>query len=88
MENSIENIREFITKTLADILSIEPVKVDMNLDFDSYGLDSASAVIMLGELEDIIDMDLSPSVLYEHDSVNRLSTHVASLVLKKQENLN
>lgn len=83
MEKSIFEVKDFITNTLAEILSIEPSKLDLDLDFDSYGLNSASAVIMLGELEELVDMDLSPSVLFDHDNVNKLSAHVASLVANK-----
>ena len=73
-------IVDFLTTTLAGIFDTNSQDLDADLDFDSYGLNSSSAIIMLGELEEFIDMDLSPSVLFEHDTINKLATYIAKLV--------
>ena len=73
-------IRDFIANTLSKITGIAGQDLDADMNFDSYGLSSASAVIMLGELEEFVDMDLSPSVLFEHNTINKLAAHVQELV--------
>ena len=75
-----ENIRTFIKSILAEIVGTQSSDLDADKDFDSYGLSSASAVIMLGELEEFIDMDLSPSILFEHNTINKLSAHMEQLL--------
>ncbi|MGW9434789.1 type I polyketide synthase [Streptomyces sp. NPDC055607] len=47
-------------------------QVDPGLPFQSYGFTSRDAVVLSGELEELLDRALSPTVLWEHSTIHRL----------------
>ena len=49
----------------------------MNAKFTRLGLDSAMTVYLLMELEDKLDLELSPETFYDHPTVDALSAHLA-----------
>ena len=72
-----EEISTFCVDQLAEILRIPTDKVDVNTKFTRLGLDSAMTVYLLMELEDKLDLELSPETFYDHSTVDALSAHLA-----------
>jgi acyl carrier protein len=68
-----DDIRAWMSNYLATQLSIAPAKVDISRRFDEYGIDSASAMQMVGSLEDYVGHKLSPSLPYQYPSIKLLS---------------
>ena len=52
----------------------------MNVKFTRLGLDSAMTVYLLMELEDRLDLELSPETFYDHPTIAELSAHLADKV--------
>ena len=78
-ELELKDIEYFISTKLADVLKIDANTIDVTAPFESYGIDSITAVRMVGELEDLIDMELPTSLLWEYNNIEKLSQHLISL---------
>ena len=74
---SAAEIQAWITTYLADLLEIEPDEIDVTIPFDCYGLDSAVAVGMTGDLEDWLGRKLDPTLLYDYPTVESFAHHLA-----------
>ena len=75
MEKSKEELRGFIVSTLSDMLGSSPNEIALDANFDQLGVSSSSAIGLIGELEEYLDIDITPSVLYEHNTVASLSAY-------------
>ena len=71
-------IRQWLVKRLAKQVKIDPATIDTAKKFESYGLDSIVAVQVSGDLEKLVEQRLSPALLFEHPSIDELSTHLAT----------
>jgi acyl carrier protein len=75
-----QEISTFCVDQLAEILRIPKEQVDVNAKFTRLGLDSAMTVYLLMELEDRLNLELSPDTFYDHPTVDDLSAHLAEKV--------
>lgn len=74
---STEAIQAWLTAQIADMLGMDPAELDPNATLDTYGLGSRDAVLLSGDLEDWLDLRLSPTLLYQYPSIASLSAHLA-----------
>ena len=72
-----EEISAFCVDQLAEILRIPEGTIDVNAKFARLGLDSAMTVYLLMELEDKLDVELSPETFYDYPTIETLSAHLA-----------
>lgn len=80
---SAAEIQAWIVSYLAQLLEIDPDEINTSIPFDSYGLDSATAVGMTGDLEDWLGRKIDPTLLYDYPTVESFSHHLAEeLALK------
>lgn len=77
---SNESIKAAIRKSINEATGVDTSLIKGNVSFDSYGIDSVVAVQLTGDLGDLVGFDLSPTLLYEYSTVDKLAEHVASLV--------
>lgn len=70
-------IQAWIVSYLAELLEIDPDEVNVTIPFERYGLDSATAVGMTGDLEDWLERKLDPTLLYDYPTVESFSQHLA-----------
>lgn len=68
--------RDWMCLYLSKKLGVSPDQVDTKKTFDSFGLDSAEAVRMVGDLEDFLGRRLSPSLPYKYPTIEALSQHL------------
>jgi acyl carrier protein len=73
-----DEISAFCVDQLAEILRIPKETIDVNAKFARLGLDSAMTVYLLMELEERLDMELSPETFYDHSTIAALSDHLAA----------
>ena len=73
-----EAIQAWIVNYLADLMEVDPDEVDVTLPFEQYGLDSAEAVELSGDLEDWLGRNLNPTLLYNYPTVEALAKRLAS----------
>lgn len=72
-----EEIQAWIASYLADLMEVEPDEVDVTVPFEQYGLDSAEAVELSGDLEDWLGKKLNPTLLYNYPTVEALAERIA-----------
>ncbi len=74
---SATEIQAWIVSYLAELLEVDPDEINVTVPFDRYGLDSAVAVGMTGDLEDWLDRKLDPTLLYDYPTVESFARHLA-----------
>ncbi len=72
-----EQISAFCVDRLADLLRIPKESVDPQAKFSRLGLDSAMTVYLLMDLEQKLELELSPETFYDHPTVDALSDYLA-----------
>lgn len=70
-------IRGWMTEYLVAHLGLGADGIDVERPLDDYGIDSAQAVRMIGDLEDYLGRELSPSLPYRFPTIEALATHLA-----------
>jgi len=70
-------IQTWIVSYLAEVLEVDPDEIDPTVPFDCYGLDSAVAVGMTGDLEDWLGRNLDPTLLYDYPTVESFAHHLS-----------
>ncbi|AOJ05468.1 MULTISPECIES: acyl carrier protein [Burkholderia] len=76
---SHEGIVDWMTGYLAARLRTDSGSIDVNKQFIEYGLDSADAMRMVGDLEDYLGFELSPSLPYQYPTIDALAQALANL---------
>jgi acyl transferase domain-containing protein/acyl carrier protein len=66
---------------VAEIAGVPAQDVDPAAPFDTYGLGSAQAISLSGELEDRLGTTLSPTLLYEYPTIDELADALTGPVL-------
>ena len=70
-------LRAWLTMRLAASLGVSPGLIDPAEPFARYGLDSATALGMAGEIAAALNLDLDPTVFWDYPSVDALAAHLA-----------
>jgi acyl carrier protein len=71
------DIQNWLVSHIAEILEIKSDQIDVEVPFDDYGLGSAAAIGLTGELEDWLTYELDPTLLYDYPTIADLSQHLA-----------
>lgn len=66
------DLRAWIVSRAALLLDVAPQRIATDRPLADQGLDSVSAVALLGELEDRVRRDLDPDLLFHHPAVDDL----------------
>ena len=72
-------IREWCVSYLARTLDLSDRPIDPETKFARLGLDSASGVYLIVELEDWLGIELTPEVIFEYPTVAELARYLAGL---------
>ena len=75
--HGIEMIQSWLLTKLADLLFVEPGDIDIHEPFANYGLGSADAVGLSGELEEWLGIELSPTVFFDYPCIAMLALYLA-----------
>ena len=79
-----EQISKWIKIYLAEILEVKPEKIDENYEFERFGINSSAAVSLVGDLEEWLGFELSPSLFFEFNTITQVSTHLAKMVQEEK----
>jgi acyl carrier protein len=77
MNRSLAEIEALLAERVAAKTGLSPAAIDRSRRFDDYGLDSADAVVLVGDLEDFVGRPLSASLPYSHPTIARLAARLA-----------
>ena len=73
---TVVEIQNWLVSYLSELLLIEAKEIDLTIPFDRYGLDSATAIGLTGDLEKWMAIELEPTLIYDYPSVEALSRHL------------
>jgi len=73
-------IQEWLTVHISELLSLPVDQILLDIPFDRYGLDSAAAVGMIGDLGDWLGLTLDPTLPYDYPTAVQLADHLAQVV--------
>ncbi len=70
-------IQDWLVDTLAQRLNISASEIDINEPFASSGLNSLAAVSLSADLEDWLDIKLSPTIVYDYPNIVELAAYLS-----------
>lgn len=76
-------IDSWLAEYVGELLTLPSAEIDRDATFDSFGLDSATAIGITGELEEWLGISIDPDVAYEYPTIRSLGRHLAALVAAK-----
>jgi acyl carrier protein len=74
---NVEQLEAILAAHVAKKTGLLVADVDKAKRFDHYGLDSADAVMMVGDLEDLVGRPLSATLPYTYPTIATLARRLA-----------
>ncbi|MDY8138355.1 acyl carrier protein [Aquimarina sp. 2201CG5-10] len=82
-----ENIQNWLIEKVAEQLGIKITDISTNEELAAYGLDSMDAVMISGELEEMLDLELPSTILWDYPTIDSISTHLIELTNSEEISL-
>ena len=86
IEPNEREIASWIVKHVAQTLAIDPRDVDPTVPFAEYGFDSRTAVGLSGELEGRLGLELAPTLVWDHPTIESMAVFLATECAAKAAN--
>lgn len=74
------DIQAWLVGQFAEQLDMEPDDIDVQLPFDSFGLDSVKGMLIASRTEKLLECKLSPTLLWHYPTIESLSERLAEEV--------
>ena len=74
---SAETIQHWLVTHLAQELGFESHDMDVHMPLTEYGLDSLAGMVLAGDLEEWLGVQLSPTLLWDYPVIASLAQHLA-----------
>lgn len=71
---------EWLTNRIATIYKIPAENIDADKVLTEYGLDSMNAIALVGELEEMFEIELPSNLLWNYNTINKVAEYVGSQV--------
>ena len=71
-----QGVEDWLIARLSEALGIPVAAVNADAPFSEYGLDSASAVMISGELGNWLKRDIPPGIMYDYSCIRTLAAHL------------
>ncbi len=72
------DIENWLIARIASYTGLKAMDIDPELPFSNFGMDSVKVVGISGELEDFLNEQLSPTLLYNYPSIRSLSLYLSN----------
>ncbi len=82
---SVTAIQSWLVEHIAELIGSDPASVDVEQPFESFGLASRDVVGLSGDLEDWLELRLSPTLLYQYPTIARLAHYLAGQLREDEE---
>ncbi len=73
-----QEIERWIVSYLARVLALPEGEIAVDAPFDRLGVDSVTAVALIGDLEDGLGYELDPSIAVDHPTIAGLARYLAA----------
>ncbi len=81
-DTTLEDIRDWLLNNIAQRLEMKPEDIRLDEPVTALGLSSREAIMISGELEEWLDCELSPEILYEYPEIGLLSQKIMEKLQK------
>jgi len=78
ISRNADEIRDWLVQQVAVELSVDPATIDVHIPLTRLGLDSLTAVILSGGLEEWLGVSLPPELIEEFGTIDSLACYLAS----------
>lgn len=78
MDKTREEIEAWLLVHIAQGLSVDPQRIDVNLPLTRYGLDSIVAIELTADLEDWLERSISETLLWDEPTISAIATYLAT----------
>lgn len=72
-------IEQWLIAHIASLAKQDTDEIDVNQPFSHYALDSVATVGLTADLEDLLDIPLQPTLLWDYPTIASLARHLATL---------
>ncbi len=77
IQPNADTIETWLIERLAEQAGLDSEEIDPRRPFAYYGLDSAEAVVMAGELEEWLGCTLPATLVWEYPTIETLAKYLA-----------
>ena len=74
---SKEDIEEWLIKKVSDILNVDSDEIDINEPFANYGMSSTDGLGLSGELEEWLNIRLSPTLVFDYPTIDEMAQYLS-----------
>lgn len=74
-----DEIQQWMVAYLARHLDTHPDEIDVTASFERFGLDSAAAVEMTGDLEEWVGERVDPMLVYDYPTIEDMAGYLGSI---------
>ena len=71
-------IQSWLIERVAEEMEQAKEEIDPQLPFSTIGLDSAAALALTGDLEDLLNISIDPTVIFEYPTIAKLADYLAN----------
>jgi acyl carrier protein len=75
---TIKEIQAWLINSVAEISDVEPQEININIGFESYGMDSSSLVDLTGDLQDWLTRNLDPTFFFDYPTIESASEYLVN----------
>jgi acyl carrier protein len=72
-----ESIQDWLIEKVAQRLDIDPDEIDSQASFESFGMESAEALVLLNQLEQWLGHSVPPVLVWNYPTIAQLSERLA-----------
>lgn len=72
-----DEIKAWLVSHISEQLGVNPDEIDVKQPLDSYGLESAQAMLLVSQAEKFFSFELSPILLWHYPTIETLSQRLA-----------
>jgi len=72
-------LQEWLRERVAAYGDVPADDIDVDAHLTDLGLDSVYALTLCGDIEDAFNIDLDPSVIWDHDTIHSLAVALAGM---------
>ncbi|WP_169051699.1 acyl carrier protein [Flavobacterium sp. H122] len=77
---TVAEIQNWLISKISSQLNLSPSDIDITTELATYGLDSMDAVMISGELEDALEIELASTVLWDYPTIESLSAFLYNTI--------
>jgi len=71
-------ISDWISDKFSLIFNIPSEQIDIHKNLSDYGLDSINAIAVTGELEEVFEIELPASLLWNYNTISKIAEYISA----------